>query len=676
MNAINQVRIKTRIIILVLIPLIATLFFALERYQRANEKVASAEQLTILHDYISLATPLISAIQQEHMYTKMYVGSKLDFKRQMQNSRIAVDKALHAFNAYVLNTEKFNAFPTLLTNVIDIKSSIKILPSIRRKADQRIRNFPNPQKPSEKIYTINVVRTIGFDLLASTHEVVLLAGGDRRLSQLANAYENLMHAKHYALILNAVSYEAVYQPMTVNGFAIISKLILAEEMYTDAFMGFALEQTIDTYKRQLGDQYFYQQARALYKDLVKNGHSKVGEKLPVGESHWLQTGQAINHGYEKIALEVLAELGRSKNEILEQAQNESFNTVVSIVVLLLVLLAVSSKIIASINKPLDQLVEVLSSLASTKDMRLRSDLKGKNELTVVGSAVNSLIESFEQTLSAVRNKIVSMDGTTMNVSSAMQDSMKLIDSQKEATNTISVAINEMTSTIYEVSKMSLATSDTVKKAHDLSISSEHDATQSKQAMDQLFAELGDTSQIVANLNQEANQISNILQVIKGISEQTNLLALNAAIEAARAGEKGRGFAVVADEVRELSQRTQESTEQIQQQIEALISGAAAASERMVELQQNGNDAVQVVEKSTEAFVTIKSQLSQITDMADQIAVAAQQQTNVADEINQRIHSIKDDSKGMYEQGANTLGSTRTLLESGKELRSNIEEFNF
>lgn len=681
MNLISRISIKSRILLLVLIPLAATLLLAVQRYISASNEMENVKRLEVLQQYIDKATPLISGLQVEHLYTKMYMGRSakspnLEFEQDMHASRPAVDRAIRDYQEFVRDSEKFNAFPALQSDILAISESIDALPSFRQLANQRIRNKDNPKKPGEKLYTINELATLCFSLIDSTQAVVLLTSGNKNLSLLSNAYQNLILAKHNALITNGETYVAMKVTLSTYFFGSITRTFMLETVYNDEFRSFAPETLISQFDEVIASKPYYKENQDHLKYLARFGPKIIDQKLEIEHESWLSNGRKINEAYDTMANIVLDYIEDEKNKLASQARSALYNTITLIAVLVIILFIISSVIIASITKPLNRLVSMLSNLAASKDMTMRYDINGNDELSQVGTALNSLVSDFEQTLSSVKRQIDAMAANTQNVSVAMNDSINLLNNQRESTDSISVATDEMTSTIHEVSRMAVSTSDTVQRANELSVESEKDALQSKAKMNQLFEELGDTSSIVANLNSEASQISNILQVIKGISEQTNLLALNAAIEAARAGEAGRGFAVVADEVRELSRRTQDSTEQIESQIENLLNGASTASKKMETLHTNGLDALEVVQKSSDAFVAIKQEMDQITEMATQIAVAATEQTQTSEEINNRIHAIKGDADTMFDQGNATLQSTKELRENGELLTEQINVFKF
>ena len=179
---------------------------------------------------------------------------------------------------------------------------------------------------------------------------------------------------------------------------------------------------------------------------------------------------------------------------------------------------------------------------------------------------------------------------------------------------------------------------------------------------------------VQELAQSTNDIGEAASLISTIAEQTNLLALNAAIEAARAGEQGRGFAVVADEVRSLASKTRESTDKIHNIIHVL----AERSERAVRVSNDGMASAEqgtaIVEDTRKTLADINQAVSVIADQTFEMASAVEQQSSVAEHINQQVVEIADGAKDTQRASESSLDASQRLRKTVNEVHSVITRF--
>jgi len=286
------------------------------------------------------------------------------------------------------------------------------------------------------------------------------------------------------------------------------------------------------------------------------------------------------------------------------------------------------------------------------------------------AAIAQMQQRLRQMLGEVSNYSDQVAAASTELSQINQQTSAGMQQQNTEISSAAVAMNEMTSTLEEVSRNTQQAAEAAAQAEQESKNGRQIVSTTIRELANLSKEVSSAATIIRLLKKDSDQIGNILQVIEGIAEQTNLLALNAAIEAARAGESGRGFAVVADEVRTLASRTKDSTTEIKQMIDKLQHGTDNAVKATDNSEQAAKSTAERAASADQALAAIYEAVELISSTTHQIATATEQQTVVSRDINQNFHRISDvayQTNDNVSQSAQASDSLSTLAEQLQEL---------
>ena len=329
----------------------------------------------------------------------------------------------------------------------------------------------------------------------------------------------------------------------------------------------------------------------------------------------------------------------------------------------------------SLLRPLLLIRDSLDDMAAGEgDLTRRLPVAGSDELGQLASSFNRFVEKIHVLVQQVARTSGEVAGLVGAVDSQAQRSQQAMDSQRQETEQVATAINQMSAAAHEVAMSAQRAAEAARETDRQGQQASRVVGSSVEQIHALVEELRSSGVALGGLQQDVRGIVGVLEVIRSIAEQTNLLALNAAIEAARAGEAGRGFAVVADEVRALASRTQQSTGEIQAMIDRLQAATSHTVSVMHRAGEKGDSTSEQASEAGRALDTIAELIGTINSMNAQIASAAEEQTAVAEEINRSVHQIADGVEGVAGEAREGARSAARLRQLGEQLQALVGQF--
>jgi len=425
----------------------------------------------------------------------------------------------------------------------------------------------------------------------------------------------------------------------------------------------------DQYVQVLGQ---YRQLEDRMKGLSRN--NQVTELAALINSELLANSEQVNNVLEK-----LVQINTQQTDDTHQQAADQYGLAFNMVVGLLLAATGLTLLLAwlltnSITRPIADALTAAEQIAEG-DLTRPIKAEGNDEAGRLLQAMVKMQQKLRDTLQRISGSATQLASAAEELNAVTDESAKGLVRQNNEIEQAATAVNEMTSAVEEVARNAVSTSEASKNATASAGDGRDLVQETVGAIERMSSDVQSTATLIGNLAKESQDIGKVLDVIRGLADQTNLLALNAAIEAARAGEAGRGFAVVADEVRALAHRTQQSTSEIERMIGSIQGGTEQAVDSMRNSTERAESTLNIAKGAGMALDTINTAIVEINERNLVIASAAEEQAQVAREVDRNLVNIRDLSVQSATGANQTSAASNELSRLAVDLNSMVARFS-
>ncbi len=471
----------------------------------------------------------------------------------------------------------------------------------------------------------------------------------------------------YRLLVNR---EPDIQQKTIDLLAMRNKQIGEAQAIYEKLIGDPKEQALyNQYVQLLGQ---YRQLEERMKVLTRA--NRIDELQDLLNNEMLSNSDQMN-----VVLGKLVDINTEQlNDTKKQAALEyasAFNLVIGLLITATLLTILFAWLLTkSITRPISAALHAAETIAEGNLTR-PIEVDGSDEAGRLLLAMQTMQGKLRDTLQRISGSATQLASAAEELNAVTDESARGLAQQNNEIEQAATAVNEMTSAVEEVARNATSTSEASKSATSSAGDGRDLVVETVNAIERMSGDVQSTAELISNLAEESRDIGKVLDVIRGLADQTNLLALNAAIEAARAGEAGRGFAVVADEVRALAHRTQQSTSEIERMIGSIQGGTEQAVNSMRNSTERAESTLSIAKGAGLALETIHTAVEEINERNLVIASAAEEQAQVAREVDRNLVNIRDLSAQSTTGANQTTAASNELSRLAVDLNSMVSRFS-
>ncbi|WWF28093.1 methyl-accepting chemotaxis protein [Pseudomonas trivialis] len=470
----------------------------------------------------------------------------------------------------------------------------------------------------------------------------------------------------YRLLTNR---EPDVQQKTLEAFELRNQQIRsAQGIYEKLIEGQEERAAYDEYVRLLGQ---YRQIEERMKSLSRA--NQTDELRVLLNTELLSNSEQVNAVLARL-LDLNNKMALATNQEATDQYSSAFNLVVGLLAITTLMTVLFAWLLTrSITSPISQALDAAEEIAEGNLTRpIKVD--GNDEAGRLLAAMAKMQEKLRDTLQRISGSATQLASAAEELNVVTDESARGLTRQNNEIEQAATAVNEMTSAVEEVARNAVSTSEASRNATASAGDGRDLVQETVSAIERMSGDVQATATLIGELANESRDIGKVLDVIRGLADQTNLLALNAAIEAARAGEAGRGFAVVADEVRALTHRTQQSTSEIERMIGSIQSGTEHAVDSMRNSTERAESTLSIAKGAGLSLDTINTAIVEINERNLVIASAAEEQAQVAREVDRNLVNIRDLSVQSATGASQTSAASSELSRLAVDLNGMVGRF--